>query len=107
MGAEVRDENCEYKGAVHMKMVELEYDFNEAIKQRAKFIGVLIKMPGFDRPEVIINSYENFNKKLAYYKKTYDEDLEHKFSKGIKIIDSCYGNSYSEISIALDQERKN
>jgi hypothetical protein len=62
MGAEVRDENCEYKGAVHMKMVELEYDFNEAIKQRAKFIGVLIKMPGFDRPEVIINSYENFNK---------------------------------------------
>lgn len=43
-------------------------------------------MPGFDQPELITNPPANIEKKLAYYKATYDENLEHKHAKGIRII---------------------
>lgn len=43
-------------------------------------------MPGFELPEIIINPAENLEKKLEYYKNTYDEDLKHKYAEGVKII---------------------
>lgn len=67
------------------KMSELEFVVKTAIKTKQS-LGILIKMPGFESPEMIINPYENLEKKLEYYKNTYDENLEHKNAKGIKII---------------------
>ncbi|WGT40128.1 hypothetical protein QH639_04925 [Lysinibacillus sp. 1 U-2021] len=49
-------------------------------------IELFIDMPGFDEPELITNPPANIENKLAYYKATYDENLEHKHAKGIRIV---------------------
>jgi len=49
-------------------------------------LGIIIEMPDFESPEIIVNPTENLSKKLEYYQNTYDENLEHKHAKGIKII---------------------
>ncbi|MNW60619.1 hypothetical protein D3C74_386220 [compost metagenome] len=65
------------------------------------FVGVRIKMDGFEDEEVIINGENNFKTKLEYYKNTYDENLNHKFTKGISISGFTYGYSYSDIQSDL------
>lgn len=67
------------------KMSELEFVVKTAIKTKQS-LGLIIEMPGFQSPEMIINPCENLEKKLEYYKNTYDDSLEHKNAKGIKII---------------------
>lgn len=67
-----------------MESLEIAMEF--AIRD-GKSIGLYIEMPGFEYPELIINPWENLPKKLEYYKATYDDNLEHKYSKGIKIIE--------------------
>lgn len=42
-------------------------------------VGIFIEMPGFESPEIIINPVENLEKKLDYYKNTYDENLKQAF----------------------------
>lgn len=49
-------------------------------------LGIFIEMPGFPKPELIINPVENLKKKLEYWIKTYDENLMHKHAKGIRIV---------------------
>lgn len=66
-------------------MTELEKVINKAIEKN-EALGLFIEMPGFNKPELITNPAENLKKKLEYYKNTYDENLEHKHAKGIKII---------------------
>ncbi len=66
-------------------MKDLEEVVGIAIKKNEP-LGLLIEMPGFELPELITNPVVNLKKKLDYYRKTYDENLEHKYSKGIKII---------------------
>lgn len=70
-------------------MVELELIINVAIEDEIG-IGLFIEMPGFEKPELIVNPLENLPKKLEYYKATYDDNLEHKHAKGIKIIGYTY-----------------
>lgn len=64
---------------------ELEYVVQKAIDNKAS-LGLFIEMPEFPEPELITNPVANLMKKLEYYKNTYDENLEHKHAKGIKII---------------------
>lgn len=70
-------------------MNDLEKVVNEAIKLDEP-LGLFIEMPGFEKPELIINPVENLEKKFEYWKDTYGEDLEHKHAKGIKIINWTY-----------------
>jgi hypothetical protein len=49
-------------------------------------LTVMIEMPGFELPESITNPPENIKKKIEYYKATYDENCNHKYAKGIRII---------------------
>jgi len=72
-------------------------NFEIAKAEKIRYAGVLIEMVGFEKPEVIINQYENFDKKLAYYIDAYDENLNHKHAKGIKIIGFTYGNYFDDI----------
>lgn len=72
-------------------------NFKEARATESSYIGVLIEMAGFDKPEVIINSYENFDKKLAYYIDAYDENLNHKHAQGIRIVGFTYGDYFDNI----------
>ena len=87
-----------------MNRTDLENKFKLAKKEKASFIGVLIKMPDYKDEEVIINSSSNFNKKLSYYMETYNENLEHRFSKEIKIIDCAFGDDFTSIAVQLGKQ---
>ncbi|ODA09116.1 hypothetical protein [Paenibacillus polymyxa] len=82
-----------------LTMNDLIQNFEEA--NGAAFVGVRIKMDGFEDEEVIINGEKNFETKLEYYKNTYDQNLNHKFAKGISISGFTYGCSYSDIQSDL------
>jgi hypothetical protein len=71
------------------KMSDLDFIIKQAIKAKTS-VGVIIEMPGFKSPEIIINPPENLEKKLEYYQNTYDENLKHKHAEGIKIIGYTY-----------------
>lgn len=66
-------------------MEELEQVFDFALIN-GDGLGLYIEMPGFPLQELITNPWENLPKKLEYYKATYDDNLEHKHAKGIKIV---------------------
>lgn len=72
--------------------------FEGAKKENANIVGLLIEMPNFEMPELIINPKENFDKKLEYLLNTYDEYLEHKYSKGVKIIAFSYGKLVEDVT---------
>lgn len=84
-----------------LTMKNLEKCFCAASKEDKKYIGVLIEMEGFKTPEVIINENANFDKKYAYYKKAYNDDLTLKTFSGIKIIGFTHGNDYKDIEYDL------
>jgi len=71
-------------------MSDLEEIVDVAIKADMS-LGLLIEMPGFKAPELITNPVVNLSKKLDYYKNTYDDNLEHKHAKGIKIVGYTFG----------------
>ncbi len=76
---------------MNLTINDLKKCFYEASIKDVKYVGVLIEMEGFSKPEVIINQ------KFDYYNNTYNEDLNHKFAKRIKIIGITYGNTFNEI----------
>lgn len=86
---------------VKLKIENLERCFVEAQEQRSRYVGVKIQMAGFEEPEIIINPMGNFENKLAYYKKAYNEDLTLKSFDGIKIIEFTHGDRYDDIEDEL------
>jgi 23S rRNA A1618 N6-methylase RlmF len=80
-----------------MNINDLEKCFQEATIRGAKYVGVKIEMQGFPKAEIIINENENFDSKLAYYKKSYNDDLTLKAFNGIRIIDFAYEDSFEAI----------
>ena len=79
----------------------LENCFNEAMKQHKNYVGVLIRMQGFPKPEIIINENANILVKLDYYKKAYNDDLTLKTFNGIKIIGFTHGDEFADIEYDL------
>jgi len=84
-----------------LTMANLEVCFNSAKEQGYPYVGIKIKMEGFEEAEVIINPIANFDKKLEYYKDKFNDDLTLKSFNGIKIIGFSYGDSYDEIEMDL------
>ncbi|AMQ66559.1 hypothetical protein BH753_gp077 [Bacillus phage Shbh1] len=84
-----------------LTMDDLEMFFNRAKEENRKFVAIKVLMEGFPKEEVIVNPVVNVDTKLAYYKKTYDRNLNHKFAEGIKIIGFCHANSLSDIEDIL------
>lgn len=80
-----------------MTLKNLENCFNMAKKNGQRYIGMIIEMPDFPCHEIIINEYPNFDKKLEYYKKAYNEDLTLKAFNKIKIIGFTFGQSFADI----------
>lgn len=83
-------------------MGSLTFDYLSHTLQRAKeldyqFVGVQFEIEGFLKPEIIINQVDDFESLLVYYKKTFNENLNHKFIKGKKVSAFTFGNSFSEI----------
>lgn len=84
-----------------MKMQSLEECFNKAIREKAKYIGVLVQIEGNKSKELIINKIESFKDKLEYYKNIYSENLEHKHAEGISIVGFSQGDSLAELEEML------
>ena len=84
-----------------LTMENLERCFESAKEQGYPYVGVKIKMEGFEEAEVIVNPIANFDKKLEYCKKAYNDDLTLKSFNGIKIIGFSYGDTYDEIEMDL------
>mgnify|MGYP003509473701 CR=1 FL=1 len=81
-----------------LTMSHLENVFNQAVKvPNQNYVAVKIQMEGFAEAEIIINPIRNVKEKLEYYKKTYDENLNHKFADGIKIVAVTFGETMKEI----------
>jgi hypothetical protein len=78
-------------------MQDLIKCFTDAKRDYAKYVAIRVSMDGFPEDEIIINTHANIDTKLEYYKKTYDDELNHKFAKGIRIVDCTSGNSLDEI----------
>ncbi|WP_291299862.1 hypothetical protein [Desulfosporosinus sp. BICA1-9] len=95
-----KETNKEKKGEKEMASLTIEYlsnTFERAKELDYRFVGILIEKDGFEMPEVIINQVENFDSILAYYEKTYNENLNHKYAEGKRISAFTFGNSFSEI----------
>ena len=71
-------------------MDDLKFAVEMAIKEN-KSLSLLITLPDLDSPEMITNPVENLEKKLEYYKATYDDNLEHRHAYGIKIVGYSIG----------------
>jgi len=81
-------------------MTELENlvkTFEHAKEKNKKFVAVMVAMPDCPKNEVIINERENFDAKLAYYKKAYNDDLTLKSFNRIQITGIVYGDTLEEI----------
>lgn len=87
---------------MELTLKDLEDVFNRAIKYNEEYIGIKIEAPDLEEPEVIINSRENFEAKLSYYKKSYNEDLTLKSFNKIKITGFIYGCNFAEIQDMLN-----
>lgn len=83
---------------------DLEELFEDAKKDNATFIAIIVKMEGFQSPEIIVNTNVNFDKKLEYYKNSYNDDLTLKAFNGIKILAGICADSLSEIEDCLFEE---
>lgn len=79
-------------GYVRLCMKDLEVCFENAIKQNSQYVAVKIQMKGFEGEEIIVNPRCNFEAKLDYYKKAYNDDLTLKANNDIKIVDFRHFN---------------
>ena len=84
-----------------LKMQDLESCFKTAKEEGVAFIGIKFKVEKFERPEIVINELEDFDKKLEYYKKYYNDDLVLRESRGRRIIGLSYGDSLCYIENEL------
>ena len=78
--------------------------FEEAKKENATWVGVIVKPPDCESSELILNTNINFDAKLKYYKNAYDFELNLKACKDIKIVGFIYGDSLSEIEYYLFED---
>lgn len=56
------------------------------LARETPFMFVLVSVPNCNDNELIINPLTNFEDKLNYYLETYDEELNHKYAQGVKIM---------------------
>ncbi len=82
---------------MNLTMKDLEKCFETAKENNRPFVGVAIAMQGFPKPEVIINPEANYDEKLDYYKKAYNDDLTLKTFNGIRIVGFACANNYHDI----------
>ena len=78
----------------------IEY-FEFAKTHNYEYVAVQIKMKDCKKPEIIINSKENFDFKLNYYLNAYNDKLELNHCTDIKIMNICIGNTLNDIEKML------
>ena len=86
---------------MNLTMDNLRNCFNSAKELKYNYVAVKIDMQGFEKPEVIINEKANFDKKLEYYEKAYDDNLVLKSFNGIRIVGFTFADVYEDIEADL------
>ena len=76
---------------------DLRDAFNIALMEEYPYIAVEIHIDGFAENEIIINKQGNVADKLKYYESAYGEDLIHKHSAGVSIVDFDYADFVDEL----------
>lgn len=75
---------------------------NEGISRKRSFLVVKIVTEGNPGPEIIINPAENFDQKIKYYDKAYNDNMElikaKEAGKLIKITDALMTNHFNDLS---------
>ena len=67
----------------------LKTEFSNSKLRKNKFIAVAIDMKGNSGWEIIINPKENFDAKLEYYDKAYNDNLELNSCSDIRIVSAA------------------
>ena len=74
----------------------------EGIARRRAFMVVKIYTEGNPAPEIIINPAENFDQKIKYYDKAYNDNMElikaKEAGKTIRIIDALMTSNLNDLS---------
>lgn len=75
---------------------------DEGISRRRNFLVVKIETEGNPGPEIIINPAENFDQKIKYYDKAYNDNMElikaKEAGKLIKITDVLMTSNLNDLS---------
>lgn len=75
---------------------------NEGIDRNRNFMVVKIETEGNPAPEIIINPAENFDQKIKYYDKAYNDNMElikaKEAGKLIKITDVLMTSNLNDLS---------
>lgn len=82
---------------MNLTIKNLEECFTAAKDLGYEYVAVKVDMQGFEKPEIIINKKQNFDAKLDYYKKAYDENLVLKTFNGIRIVGFTYADTFEDI----------
>ena len=69
--------------------------FKNFMNEGAEYIGVFIKSPNLEQPELILNKACNAKKKLEYYLNAYNDDMQLKSINSIEML-SVTGAIYLE-----------
>ena len=85
-----------------MKKETLKKTVSDGVSRGLNFLVVKIETEGSEKPEIIINPAENVASKMAYYDKTYNEDLEliraKESGKLIRITDALMTSNLKDIA---------
>lgn len=81
-------------------MLEMTLDgliraFDSQWAKESEYAGILVNISGVK--EVIINSRENYEAKVEYFKNAYDENLIHKHAAGVSIINYTFSDNFIDI----------
>ena len=82
---------------MNLTLTNLENCFKAAKEEGTFYIGVAIKVGNQEVPEIIINTHENFDTKLEYYKSAYNENLTLKTNADIRIVGFSHDDSTDNI----------
>lgn len=67
-----------------------------AMENKYKFIAVIIQDDRNDKPEIIINMYENMENKFKYYLDAYDDNLILKTCEHIRIVGVSFFDKFDQ-----------
>lgn len=67
----------------------------EGTLSKRKFMVIVVKVEGCKAPEVIVNHRVNFEEKLTYYSKAYNDDLTLKANSKIRITDFDFCDEFT------------
>lgn len=69
-----------------MNSLEKFISFLQKYQDWGGFIGVIVKLPNQDKPELIVNVPESLVTKIPYYQTAYNPDLTLKTNPEVKIV---------------------